>query len=200
MNVDNPFTDQVTQRIWDQFFSRVRRISRFLDDDVKRDLLLELQGHLFESFRAEEGQNESERLLNAIDRMGTPEVFLKPMLADRFITRAQRTMSLRTIVRGLYYNAYRSVSMAFASVLLGVGYLFVFGLVAVAIRTPIFPNNAGLLFFEDGCISAGFRVGDNPVSSDPLGLWTVPIGLALAALLYVGLTKFTRILRRRADV
>jgi hypothetical protein len=196
MNANEMFNDKVCQRIWEQFFSRIRRISRSLNDEVRRDLLLELQGHLLESFRTEEGQSESERLLDAIDKMGAPEDFLKPMLADRFIMSAQRSFNLKSVVKGLYYNAYRGTSMVVVSLLVGLGYLLSISLVVSAVLKPIFPNNTGLLFLEDEDIVVGFRLGTDPIVSDPLGYWTIPIALALAALLYIGLTKFTRVLRQ----
>ena len=68
-------------------------------------------------------------------------------------------------------------------------------LASMAILKPIFPDHTGILFYSDGGLVVGFRVSSGPIAYDPLGYWIIPLGLLLAALVYFGLTKLTRVLR-----
>ena len=190
------FTNSITRKIWNQYDRRLQHILRRTDKEERKELLLEIKGHLLESFHQDPAESEEEKLLNAIDRLGDPEIFLRPLIADRYMTRASRTLSPKDVVKGLYYSLFTGLKKAFISFLLGLGYILVFVLVAISFLKPFFPNHVGLILFNDGSMTAGMSTNSSGVKIDYLGYWVIPIAACLSILLYIGLTKYLRVVRR----
>jgi uncharacterized membrane protein len=193
---ENFFEKSVTRKIWNQYDKRLQHILRKTDKEEKKELLLEIKSHLLESFRQDPAESEEEKLLNAIDRLGDPEIFLRPLIADKYMTRASRTLSPKDVVKGLYFSLFTGFKKAFVSFLLGLGYILVFVLAAIAVLKPFFPNHVGLILFNDGSMTGGMSFNSSGVKIDYLGYWVIPIAACLSVLLYIGLTKYLRIARR----
>ncbi len=169
---------------------------RRTDKEEKKELLLEIKSHLLESFKQDPAESEEEKLLNAIDRLGEPEIFLRPLIADRYMTRASRTLSPKDVARGLYFSLFTGFKKAVISFLLGLGYILAFILAAMAVFKPFFPNHVGVLLFNDGSFIAGLSINSSGVKTDYLGYWIIPLSAALAVLIYIGLTKYLHKVRR----
>lgn len=193
---ENFFKNTITKKIWNQYDQRLQHILRRTDKEEKKELLLEIKSHLLESFSQDLAESEEEKLLNAIDRLGDPEIFLRPLIADKYMTRASRTLSPKDVVKGLYFSLFTGIKKALISFLLGLGYVLVFVLGAMAVLKPIFPNHVGVLLFNDGSMTAGMSFNASGVKIDYLGYWVIPVAACLFILLYIGLTKYLRIVRR----
>lgn len=197
MKTKEIFSKKVTVKIWDQYFRRVNRFSKTLDRDLQKELQLEIQDHLYESFKQETGESEAVRLLNAIDKIGDPEEYIKPMVADRLLSSASRTLNPKTILKGLYYYLFGSIKRFFVSLFFSIGYLIVITFGIIAILKPFFPNNVGIFLDKDGFPTNIGIIGDSsPLQTDVLGYWIIPIGIVVSLLLYLGLTKKLKILKR----
>jgi hypothetical protein len=190
------FNNAVTKKIWSQYDKRLHYLLRRTNKEEKEELLLEIKSHLLESFNQDSAESEEERLLNAIDRMGEPEIYLRPLIADKYMSRASKTLSPKDVIKGLYYSLFTGFKKAVISFLLGMGYILVFGLAAIAICKPFFPNYAGVILFNDGSMTAGLSFNSSGVKIDYLGYWVIPIAAGLAVLIYIGLTKYLRKVRR----
>lgn len=199
MTQEDLFRDKVARKIWERYFRQVEKHTRALASDQKKEIGLEIQDHLFEGFKAEKGENEAERLLNAIEKIGEPEEFLRPMMADYLLSRASRTMNPRTVIKGLYYNLFGGLKKSLVSLLYGVGYLLVIMFGLMALLKVFFPGNVGLIAHESGSMSFGIlfdsgpKLGiifdGTPLKEELLGFWIVPISLLIGTLLYLVLTK-----------
>jgi uncharacterized membrane protein len=196
MKSEDFFKNTITKKIWNQYDQRLQHILRRTDKEEKKELLLEIKSHLLESFNQDPAESEEEKLLNAIDRLGEPEIFLRPLIADRYMTRASRTLSPKDVARGLYFSLFTGFKKAVISSLLGLGYILVFILALMALLKPFFPNHVGVLLFNDGTITAGLGINSSGVKTDYLGYWVIPISAALAFLIYIGLTKYLHKVRR----
>jgi len=196
MKSEDFFKNTITKKIWNQYDQRLQHILRRTDKEEKKELLLEIKSHLLESFNQDPAESEEEKLLNAIDRLGEPEIFLRPLIADRYMTRASRTLSPKDVARGLYFSLFTGFKKAVISSLLGLGYILVFVLALMALLKPFFPNHVGVLLFNDGTITAGLGINSSGVKTDYLGYWVIPISAALAFLIYIGLTKYLHKVRR----
>ncbi len=196
MKGEDFFKNTITKKIWDQYDQRLQHILRRTDKEEKKELLLEIKSHLLESFKQDPAESEEEKLLNAIDRLGEPEIFLRPLIADRYMTRASRTLSPKDVARGLYFSLFTGFKKAVISFLLGLGYILAFILAAMAVFKPFFPNHVGVLLFNDGSFIAGLSINSSGVKTDYLGYWIIPLSAALAVLIYIGLTKYLHKVRR----
>ncbi len=196
MKTEELFSDKVAARIWNQYFRRVNRFSKTLDKDQQEELQLEIQDHLYESFKQETGESEAVRLLNAIDKIGDPEEYIKPMVADRLLSSASRTLNPKTILKGLYYYLFGSIKRFFVSLSFSIGYLMVITFGIMAILKPFFPNNVGVFLDKDGIPNIGIIGDSSRLQTDVLGYWIIPIGIFVSLLLYLGLTKKLKILKR----
>lgn len=189
MKVENLFTDKIAIKIWDQYFQRVKRLGRPLATDQQRDLSLEIQDHLLESFHHESGEDEAEKLLNAIEKIGDPEVYINPMLADKLLSSGARSMNPKTIFKGLYFNLYGSFKQFLVSFFISFGYLVSFTLALMAILEIFFPNSVGLFISDKGTPAMGVIHDAEFTRTDILGYWSIPMNLGFAILIYLGLTR-----------
>lgn len=196
MNVDDFFSTPVTKKIWGQYIQRLQYLLRRINKEEKEEMLLEIKGHLLESYQQDPADSEEERLLNAIERMGEPEKFLKPLMADKYMNRASRTLSPKDVIKGLYFSLFTGIKKALVSFFLGLGYIIVCILAVIAVLKPFFPNHVGLILFNNGSMTAGISLNSSGVRIDYLGYWVIPIATGLAVLIYIGLTKYLHKTRR----
>jgi uncharacterized membrane protein len=196
---DKPvFADPVAGRIWAQYFRRMSRLLRALDEAQARELTLEVQGHLWESFRSENAGSEAERLLNAIDRLGEPESFVGPMRADRLLEKASKSFRLKDVGKGLYYHLVGGTRKIALGVVYVMGYLLAFGLALIAVLKIVFPGHVGLFLFGDGGFVFGYTWDLTGLRTEVLGYGIIPLCGLAAVGIYLGLTRLLKALKRRA--
>jgi uncharacterized membrane protein len=196
MKAEDYFKNPVTQKIWDQYNQRLLYLLRRINSEEKEEMLLEIKGHLLESFQQDPAESEEERLLNALDRMGEPEKFLRPLIADKYMNRASKTLSPKDVIKGLYFSLFTGIKKAVLSIFIGLGYILVCILALIAVLKPFFPNHVGVILFNNGSMTAGISLNSSGVKIDYLGYWVIPIAVGLAVLIYIGLTKYLHKTRR----
>ncbi|MBN1270639.1 MAG: hypothetical protein JXB26_00055 [Candidatus Aminicenantes bacterium] len=196
MKAEHFFENDLTKKIWNQYDRRLKHLLKRIHKEEQEEILLEIQSHILESFGQEKAESEEERLMNAIDRMGEPEIFLRPIIADKYLNRASKTLRPTAVIKGLYYSFLTGFKRASVAMLLGLGYIFVFVLAFIAVLKPFFPHHVGTLKFNDGSLTLGVSLNATGVEADYLGYWVIPIAAGLAVLIYIGLTKFLRKIRR----
>jgi uncharacterized membrane protein len=196
MNKENLFKDKITLKIWDNYFNRIDKMIRSLDRTQKEETKLEIQDHLLESFQNEKEDKEAVKLLNAIEKMGEPEEYLKPMVADKLLTKASNTMSPLIILKGLYYYLYGGIKRFIVSLSFIMGYILALCFLVIAILKFFIPNSTGLFLYPDGDLKFGLDI-NAAAAKEILGYWIVPIGIGLSSLTYFILTRFLRSLKSK---
>ena len=195
MKVEKILSDTVAKKIWHQYFRRVKRCAKPLKSHQQEELILEIQDHLLESFKQETGNNEAEKLLNAIDKLGDPEEYLRPMIADRLLSSASSTLNPKTIFRGLYYDLFGDIKSFLLSLAFSLGYLAAFVFAVLSILKIFFPDNIGFFINETGGILIGI-IGGESLKTDILGYWDVPLGLLVSLIIYLVLTRNLKVVKR----
>lgn len=195
MKTEELFSDKVAAKIWNQYFSRINRFSKTLNKDQQEELQLEIQDHLYESFKQETGESEPVKLLNAIDKIGDPEEYIKPLVADMLLSSASRTLNPKTIIKGLYYNIFEGIKHLFVSLFFVIGYLIAITFGSMAILKLFFPKNVGFFIYKSGGHAFGIIGDPINVRTEILGYWIIPIGIVLSLLLYFLLTRSLRVLK-----
>jgi len=182
-------TDPAARRTWENYFAEV---DRRLDRLGARQLRVDLEMHIVDSMEADlAGGGELARLQRALKRLGEPMDYLGPQLADEWISQGARTYSPSLILRGLVHavragSRRTGIALAF---LLGYGLIAIF--TAIAALKPLWGDHVGLFRMADGGLIFGI-VSDTRGAVELLGLWTIPIALVIAALLFAGLTTLLR--------
>jgi uncharacterized membrane protein len=196
MNKKIQFKDKITLKIWDNYFNRIDKMIRSLDKTQKEETKLSIQDHLLDSFQNEKEAEEAVRLLNAIEKMGEPEEYLKPMVADKLLNKASNTMSPLIILKGLYYYIYGGIKRFVVSFSFIMGYILTLCFLLIAILKFFMPNSIGLFLYPHGGIKLGLGIPAG-AAKDILGYWIVPIGIGLSALIYIILTRLLSSLKNR---
>ena len=189
------FADAAARGRWVQYFAEVDRLLARVGADAT-ELRADLSVHVIDSMEAMPNGSEIERLEAALSRLGRPIDYLRPLLADELVERGTRTYSPVAIARGLFHAVMAGSRRTAIALVFGLGYLLLATFVAMAVLKPLWGEHVGVFRHADGTLSVGI-VAARTGAHELLGLWSVPIALALATLLYVALTKGLRALHHR---
>ena len=199
MNYELKFNDDVARKIWNNYFKRVDKSMRSIQKTKREELKLEIQGHLLESMEDASTDSDSSKLMDAIDRLGEPEDFIKPMIADKLLLDASKTFNPRNVFMGLFFNLHSSIKRAVLTMIISLGYCFLFCIAVMTIMKIIIPSHVGVFLPENGGITTvGILVNPGP-HKEILGFWTIPIGVVCTALLYTGLTRLLRVFIKQGE-
>jgi hypothetical protein len=190
------FSDPAARRNWDAYFAEVDRILAKASADAE-SICEDLERHVIDSVAAQgSGGTEADRLNTALIRLGRPMDYLRPLIADDLLDRGTRTYRPSLIVRGLFHAVLAGSTRATIAVTFAIGYLLVGAFSVMAVLKPFWGSNVGLFRGADGSLSAGLVAHTNG-AHELLGWWSIPISMAVAAILYVALTSSLRSLRTR---
>ena len=188
------FKSDQTRALWNDYTAEVDRLVALIGPEAA-ELGDDLRVHLADSFASEnavdeDAGSERARLQRAIDRLGRPADFLRPMLADQLIERGTAIYSAPLISRGLYHSIRSGSGLALRACLFAFGYLLLAIFAVMSLFKPFFAENIGLIRSADG--SLNFGIVSQGGGQELLGLWSVPLTLGLCVLLYVLLTRLLR--------
>ncbi len=184
------FEDKSAQRVFDQYQRQVDHMVVHLSVEDKKEIKLEITSHLHESMQRDAEDREIDKLLNAIDKLGSLEEYLGPLVADKLIEQASSSLRPGAVIRAFVYNLGRSAKRTSLFIFFGVIYLFVISLFVAGIAKFFVPEIG--LYVGEG----NFVIGtiDKPDVEEVLGFWITPIAFALAGILYVFTTRILKIL------
>jgi hypothetical protein len=189
------FDHPAAREMWDAYFAEVDQLLAPLGPDG-RELRSDLEMHLRDSLaNGDSGGDEADRMAHALDRLGRPIEYLRPLLAESYLDRASSTYNPVTIGKGLFHTLLSGSGKVLAGAGFALGYLTLAIFVAIALSKPFWPDNVGVFRFPDGEIAVGI-VSDTAGAQELIGGWAIPIALGLAALTYILLTKALRRLLR----
>lgn len=183
------FQQDEARALWDAYVAEVDRLVVLIGPEAA-ELAEDLRMHLADSFASEGEGSETERLRRAINRLGRPADFLRPMLADELIERGTARYSAPLISRGLYHAIRSGSDRAVRAGLFALGYLLLAIFAAMSLLKPFFADHIGLIRGADGSLT--FGIVSEGGGQELLGLWSVPLTLTLCALLYLLLTRLLR--------
>jgi len=76
------FKDQHTEKIYKDYIGRVKNSVKSLNRENQNETLLEINSHIYEALQAP-AENETTDLLNLLQKLGSPEHFLKELVAKK---------------------------------------------------------------------------------------------------------------------
>lgn len=184
------FKDKAAGRVFDQYHKQVDRIIRNLTQSDKKEIKMEITSHLYESMAQDPAEQEMDRLLNAIDKLGELNEYLEPIVADKLIEKASASLSPKTLVQAFIHNFGRSVSRTLLFAVFGLIYFFVVSLAMAGIAKFFIPEIG--LYIGAGNFVVG--VVEKEGVEEVLGYWITPIAFLLATILYIFSTKILKLL------
>lgn len=188
------FKNTTSQKIYDNYMRRMKRTVSTLNKADSEEVLLEFNSHIFEATLSPKDIPEEDLLLNVLDKLGDPEEVLKPLIADKKLAEATRTLNPVHIFKALVLNIGNGISYFIFSIL----YLSLFGFVYTIYLKIINPKEVGLYFVNGTLETLGTYKGINPNDNvvEVLGNWFIPVMMACIIVLFIIITLLLRIKQR----
>lgn len=187
------FNDKNSQRIYHDYISRIQQATKLLNKENQQEILLEINSHIYESFTGslENNKGEVENLLDCIEKLGQPEVFLKPLVAEKKLDEATKTFNPVKVLKALTLNIGNGISYIVFAIL----YLMLFGFLFLIAAKIYDPQNVGFFYRPDDIFILGYYQTDGKThyQYEQLGNWFIPFILVLTVVFYLFITLLLRI-------
>jgi uncharacterized membrane protein len=185
------FKNNSAQKIYDDYLKRVSRCISILSQGDQLDVMMEVNSHIYEATQQASNENEIDALLDALDKLGPPEIVLEPIVADKKRYQAAHSFNPKHVAQALYLNMLRG----FGFFIIGIIYLFTFASVSLIILKLIYPANTGL-YIGAGHFFFGYSSNPHNTASERLGNWFILSVTGLIFLFYFLNTLLLRLLKR----
>jgi len=186
------FEEKSAQKISDSYVRRVKRMTKILSKEDQKEILMEINSHIHEGMMVNKNKmKEVQSILEITNRLGDPEVVLKPLVASKKLNQATSTFNPKHVFQALFLN----IKNGFVYALFGVLYLSIFSSGLLLIMKLIRPESTGL-FLKDGEFHALGSVDSEAGLTEVLGGSFLPVVIVSAILLYLFLTLILRLLRK----
>lgn len=184
------FEEQASERIYKQYLKEVRAAVKRLPAADQREVLMEINSHLYEGLQRETEWNETDHLANLIDRLGKPKEVLKPLVADKLLERATRTFNPLHVIKALAINITNGISYIVFAFL----YLCLFSFALLIFLKIADPEHTGL-FLLNGSFEMLGQTTRAEQYDEVLGGWFIPVILAVTVLCYFLITFLLKLKR-----
>lgn len=175
------FGNKEAQHLYEQYIKETERTCKILDDTDKKELLMEINSHIYEGLTRKTSGTELHNLQIILSALGKPSVYLKPYIAELKIKQAQQSFSPIPLFQAVVLNLRNSVKY----LAMGVLSLLLIVFIIVLVGKLIFPDQVGLFISKDVLV-LGAIDGDTP---EVLGQWFFPFVisaiLGIYALLHI---------------
>ena len=193
------FKDNNSTRIYKDYIGRVKNSIKILDSNNQQEILLEINSHIYESVIDNSGnKGEVEHLLDVLEMLGSPEVFLKSLVAEKKLEEATKSFNPIKVAKALLLN----IGNGFSYIVFTLLYIFLFGFLFLIIAKIINPENVGLFYRPNDVFILGHYINSDGISYsqyEKLGNWFIPVMLLSSAVLYVLLTLLLKLKRTLKD-
>ncbi|MCQ6960124.1 hypothetical protein [Mucilaginibacter aquariorum] len=187
------FTNPTAQKIYDDYFASVTSCISILSPTDQQELLMELNSHVYEATHCGVAGNEVDILVDALHKLGAPELVLQPAIAYKKVQQAGRSFNPKHILQALYLN----VANGAGFFVIGIIYLLILAFGSLAIIKLISPTHTGL-FVQNGHWFAFGYTSDLPDGLiELLGNWFIAVVIALMGIFYFLNTLLFRLLKKR---
>ncbi len=186
------FQHKASQRVYDDYIKRTKRSIRILPQADQADILMEFNSHIYEGMQRSKSESEMDDLLDILQKLGTPEVVLQPLVAEKKLDQATRTFNPLHVFKAIALNITNGISYIIFALL----YIFLFAFVILIFMELRDPEHIGLFFKEGSFFAYGStNLGPQDGVQEVLGNWFIPFTLLLTVALYFFITLLLRLKR-----
>ncbi|WP_264523548.1 DUF1700 domain-containing protein [Flavobacterium sp. N502536] len=191
---DIKFEQKASQRVYNSYMKRIKKTTASLPKIDQDDIYMEFNSHIFEAIQHRNGTNELDSLLDSIEKLGSPEEVLKPLIADKKLEQATKTFNPVHVFKALALNITNGISYIFFSIL----YLFLFGFVFLIFAKILNPSQVGLHINKDSIsvFTLGIMNPEDQIkyhTYEALGNWFIPVMLVSTVLSYLLITLLLKL-------
>ena len=185
------FKSTTSQKIYDSYMSRIKRTTSVLNKADREEVLLEFNSHIFEASQSSNDISEEDILLNVLDKLGPPEEVLKPLIADKKLVEATKTLNPVSLFKALVLNLKNGISYIIFLLLYFSLFVFIYSIILKISN----PKDVGL-YFENGAFEnlgtyTGYSSKDGVV--EVLGDWFIPVMIACTIVSFIFITLLLRL-------
>ena len=185
------FENKSARRIYDDYLKKIERNSRVLSKEDTSDLLMDFNSHIYEGIHNSDLEDEVEKLLDVLEKLGDPGEVLSPLVADKKLYQATKSFNPKQVFQAISLK----IRFSFGLTIIGLLYLFLFVFLLLVPVKVFAPENTGLFYFEGNF--GGFGYISYPEGyEEVMGYWFIPAVLATATLIYIGITLLLRLWRK----
>ncbi len=186
------FTSTTTERIYNDYLKRVEKCIAILSKEDKKEMLMEINSHIFEGIQRFSDNNETDNLLTVLEKLGMPEEFLKPVIANKKIAQAVSTFNPKDVLQALLLNFKNGIIYSVFALL----YLLLFVFLFFIVTKLIFPSKTGLFYLDEKFKAFGF-IKNTDGMNDILGFWFIPLVILSAIIFYLLITLLLRFTKKQ---
>lgn len=184
------FSSNNTQRIYDDYMHRSKRMLKILSDKDKEDCLLEINSYIYEYMEEHKDADETESLLNITQRLGAPEETLKEVIAAKKTSQAIKTFNPKHLAQALVLN----IRNGFIYVVLFLLFILILCFPVLIVAKIIYTEQVGLYVGPNTFL---FGIADDPNTREILGNWFIPVAIAVTLVLYLSIIFFLKIVNKK---
>jgi len=187
------FADSNAQRVYDNYIKSIKNVVKPISKKEQQEVLMEFNSHIYEHLQNNKSKNELDSLLNAIDKLGSPEIVLKPLVADKLLERATKTFNPIHVFQALVRNVGNGISYIIFFFLYTFLGTFVFLIFAKLFKG----DDVGMWYNGGEFVSLGMISGISDQSGyrEVLGYWFIPVMILVAITLYFLITLLLKLKR-----
>lgn len=189
------FKQTASQRIYDDYMKRIRKTIATLPKHDREDVLMEFNSHIFEGIQNDTEKSEIDSLLDVLQKLGTPEEVLKPLIADKKFEQATKTFNPIHVFRALALNISNGISFVVLSLL----YLVLFCSAFLIVAKIFTPSTVGLFYNGNDFFAIGLidpeTINETAVR-EVLGYWFILFTIICSMIFYSILTLLLRFKRK----
>jgi hypothetical protein len=185
------FTNPTAQKIYGDYFKRVSRCINILSEDDQREMLMEINSHVYEATHTALPENEIDVLMDTFEKLGAPEEVLQPLVAYKKIQQATRSFNPKHIIQALYLNIFNGIGYF----ILAMVYLLILALGSLIVIKLISPSHTGLFVKDDHFFVFGYTTNLPAGVNELLGNWFIITVIVLMTLFYFLNTLLFRLLK-----
>lgn len=192
------FKNRSSTLIYRDYLKRLEKNLKHSSAKDRKNILMEFNSHIFEGIQRYGNieVNETEKLMEVLNKLGDPQDVLKPMIAEKKLEEATRTFNPIHVFKALVLNITNGVKYIFFAFL----YLVLIGFLIIIGAKINNPKEVGL-YFKDGDFYLLGKMKPELIESvsanEVLGNWFIPFFLLLTVLLYIIITFLMRITARK---
>lgn len=184
------FTDNNAKRVYSDYINRVKNAVKSLDNETQNETLLEINSHIYEGITLSQ-QNEMEGLLDVLEKLGNPDIFLKELVAEKQLEEATRSFNPVKIFKALLLN----ITNGFSYFIFLILYFTLFSFVFLIFAKIFNPENVGLFYRKNHFFILGkAKISDIDIQQyEYLGAWFIPFMILCIIVFYVLITFLIRL-------
>jgi uncharacterized membrane protein len=181
------FEDINAQRVYDNYIKSLKNTLKPILESDRQEVLMEFNSHIYEHIQKNKSNSELNELLDAIDKLGSPEEVLKPLIADKLLEKATKSFNPLHIFKALLFNITNGASyVIFFLLYLSLG-AFIFLIIA-----KLFYGNVGM-YFKEGKFQVLGLINETSDFDEVLGYWFIPVMIFATIILYFIITLLLKL-------